>query len=203
MKFEAIPLPYAKNALEPHISAETVEIHYEKHHKGYVEKLKSQLDGKPESNLELEELIRGTDDVDVFNNAAQIWNHDFYWRSIDPEGGGAPEGRTLEAIEGSFGSYQGFRDAFKAAATGEFGSGWAWLVIGSSGRLRVVGSSDADNPLRQNLQPLLTLDVWEHAYYVDYRNERARYVDAFLDHLVNWKFARANLEQIADAGARA
>jgi Fe-Mn family superoxide dismutase len=197
MKFEAVALPYAQDALEPYISAETVEIHYEKHHKGYVDKLRKQLEGKPERDLPLEELIRAATDVDVYNNAAQIWNHDFYWRSLDPHGGGEPGGSVLQAIEGSFGSYQGFRDAFTEAATGEFGSGWAWLVIGSSGRLRVISSSDADNPLRRHLYPLLTLDVWEHAYYVDYRNERARYVEAFLDHLANWKFVAANLEEAA------
>jgi Fe-Mn family superoxide dismutase len=202
MKFEPIPLPYAKDALAPHISAETVDIHYEKHHKGYVKKLRKQIEGKPEAELELEDLVRTTSDQDVFNNAAQIWNHDFYWRSLDPNGGGAPEGRTLDAIKGAFGSVEGFRDAFAEAATGEFGSGWAWLVIGpKSGRLKVVNSSDADNPLRQGLHPLLTLDVWEHAYYVDYRNERARYVQAFLDHLVNWDFVTANLEQAPEAGS--
>lgn len=194
MNFEPIPLPYTKDALAPHVSAETVDLHYEKHHRGYVSKLREQIEGKPEAELELEQLIQRAEG-DVFDNAAQIWNHDFYWQSLSPGGGGKPAGEILQAIEGSFGSYEGFRTAFSRAATGEFGSGWAWLVIGSAGRLRVISSSDADNPLQKHLHPLLTLDVWEHAYYVDYRNERGRYVEAFLDHLVNWDFVATNLER--------
>ena len=199
MKSEIAPLPYRKNALEPYLSAETLELHYEKHHKGYLAKLRKAIDGKPEAERGLEELIR-TASGDVFNNAAQVWNHSFYWPSLKPGGGGRPEGKLKEALEASFGSFDRFRDAFSEAANGEFGSGWAWLLLDAKGRLRVASSSDAENPLRGDLVPLVTLDVWEHAYYVDYRNERARYVDAFLDHLLNWDFVAANLARAGRHG---
>jgi len=192
MKFEIPPLPYAKDALEPHISAETVDIHYEKHHKGYLAKLRKQIEGKPEAERSLEDLIR-TSSGNLFDNAAQVWNHSFYWMSMKPNGGGDPEDELREQIESAFGSTKQFRELFAEAANGEFGSGWAWLVQDGRGRLSVRNSSDAENPLQRGLVPLLTLDVWEHAYYVDYRNERARYVDAFLDHLLNWDFVAANL----------
>jgi len=196
MRFEMQPLPYAEHALEPHLSAETLELHYEKHHRGYLEKLRKQIAGKPEGEWSLRRLIRDTEG-DVFDNAAQVWNHDFYWQSLSPDGGGAPpDGPILRARETSVGSVERFREQFADAATGEFGSGWAWLVVGHSGRLQVLSSSDAENPLERGLAPLLTLDVWEHAYYVDYRNERARYVEAFLEHLVNWEFVARNVEQI-------
>ena len=193
MKFEIPSLPYAKDALEPHLSAETLELHYEKHHKGYLRKLQNEIDGKPEAERELEDLVR-TSGGDVFNNAAQIWNHSFYWKSMKPGGGGSPTGDLAKEIEKYFGSADGFRQTFRAAATGEFGSGWAWLVRGPLGRLSVRSSSDADNPVHKGLTPLLTIDVWEHAYYVDYRNERGRYVDAFLEHLVDWDFVARNLD---------
>lgn len=196
MKFELPPLPYAKDALEPHLSAETVELHYEKHHKGYLEKLRKSIEGKPEAQRSLEDLIRDARG-DLFNNAAQVWNHTFYWMSLRPGGGGKPGEPLLGAIESSFGSLDRFREQFAEAANGEFGSGWAWLVQDPAGRLSVRSSSDAENPLQRNLTPLLTLDVWEHAYYVDYRNERARYVEAFLDHLLNWDFVAANLARAA------
>jgi Fe-Mn family superoxide dismutase len=192
MKFEIVKLPYPKNALEPHLGAETVELHYEKHHRGYLEKLRKQIEGKPEAERSLEDLVRTTSGG-VFNNAAQVWNHDFYWQCLAPDGGGEPGGALLEKIRGAFGSVDDFRREFAEAANGEFGSGWAWLVADGRGRLSVRNSSDAENPLQRDLVPLLTLDVWEHAYYLDYRNERARYVDAFLDHLLNWKFVEANL----------
>jgi len=192
MKFEIPPLPYPKDALEPHLGAETLELHYEKHHKGYLEKLRKALEGRPEAKLSLAEIVR-TSTGNVFNNAAQVWNHDFYWLSLRPDGGGKPEGELLERVEKSFGSVEAFRQEFAEAANGEFGSGWAWLVKDPLDRLKVINSSDADNPLQQGLVPLLTLDVWEHAYYLDFRNERARYVEAFLDHLLNWDFVAANL----------
>jgi len=192
MKFEIAPLPYPKEALEPHLSAETLEFHYEKHHKSYLAKLRKLIEGKPEAEHTLEELIR-TATGDVFNNAAQVWNHSFYWMSLKPNGGGKPEEDLLSVIESWFGSYDAFRTQFADAANGEFGSGWAWLVMDAGGRLSVRSSSDAENPLQRNLVPLMTLDVWEHAYYVDYRNERARYVETFLDHLLNWDFVAANL----------
>lgn len=196
MKFEILPLPYPKDALEPHLSAETLELHYEKHHKGYLDKLKKQIEGKPEAEQTLEELICASDGS-VFNNAAQVWNHSFYWMSLKPDGGGKPGRSLLSIIESSFGSLESFRTRFAEAANGEFGSGWAWLVQDAAGRLSVRSSSDAENPLRRNLVPLLTLDVWEHAYYIDYRNERARYVETFLDHLLNWDFVAANLVRAA------
>lgn len=192
MKFEIPPLPYPKNALAPFIGAETVDLHYEKHHKGYLEKLEKLVRGKPEADPSLEDLIR-TARGDVFNNAAQLWNHNFYWLSMQPGGGGEPAGELATRIEESFGSYIEFRAQFAAAAVGEFGSGWTWIVQGQSGRLLVCNSNDAENPLQRDLVPLLTLDVWEHAYYLDYRNERARYVENFLDHLLNWDFVATNL----------
>lgn len=202
VRFEIPPLPYPKNALEPHIGAETLDLHYEKHHKGYLAKLRKAIEGTPDAEQSLAALVRKSSG-DVFNNAAQVWNHDFYWLSLKPGGGGAPSGELLEVIEGSFGSLGDFRTAFAEAANGEFGSGWAWLVKDASGALAVVHSSDAENPLQRDLVPLLTLDVWEHAYYLDYRNERARYVDAFLDHLLNWDFVANNLASESTPGRAA
>ena len=192
MKFEIPPLPYPVNSLAPFIGAETVETHYEKHHKGYLAKLKKLIQGKPEAKLTLEELIR-TAKGDVFNNAAQVWNHNFYWLSLEPEGGGEPSGELAALVDASFGSYAQFRKQFSEAAVGEFGSGWTWLVKGLSGELVICNSNDAENPLQRNLVPLLTLDVWEHAYYLDYKNERPKYVEKFLDHLLNWDFVATNL----------
>jgi len=192
LQFEIPPLPYPKHALEPHLSVGTLELHYEKHHKGYLEKLRRRIEGTPDAEQSLEDLIR-TARGDLFNNAAQVWNHTFYWMSLKPGGGGKPEEDLLTVIESAFDSYDGFRDQFAEAANGEFGSGWAWLVKDAAGRLQIRSSSDADNPLRRGYVPLLTLDVWEHAYYVDYRNERGRYVESFLDHLLNWDFVAANL----------
>ena len=189
---EIPPLPYPKNALAPHIGAETVELHYEKHHKGYLEKLHKLVRGKPEAERSLEELIRSTSG-ELFNNAAQVWTHNFYWLSMKPDGGGEPSDDLARQIDDSFGSYRDFREQFAAAAVGEFGSGWAWLVKGARGRLYVCSSDDAENPLQRDLMPLLTLDVWEHAYYLDYRHERKRYVETFLDHLLNWDFVASNL----------
>ena len=199
MKFEIAPLPYPKNALAPFLGAETVDLHYEKHHKGYLEKLEKLLRGKPEADQSLEELIR-TSHGEVFNNAAQVWNHNFYWLSMKPGGGGEPAGELATRLEQSFGSYIEFRAQFAQAAIGEFGSGWAWLVQGPSGRLVVCSSDDAENPLQREIVPLLTIDVWEHAYYLDYRNERARYVDKFLDHLLDWDFVATNLTLAPPAG---
>ena len=192
MKFDIPPLPYPKNALAPFLGAETVELHYEKHHKGYLEKLNKLVRGKPEAAQSLEELIQ-TARGDVFNNAAQLWNHNFYWLSLQPQGGGKPADELAKRIDESFGSYVGFRAQFAEAANGEFGSGWTWLVKGVGGKLFVCNSNDAENPLQRDLVPLLTLDVWEHAYYLDYRNERKRYVEQFLDYLLNWDFVAANL----------
>lgn len=188
MAFNLHALPYEKTALEPHISEETLSIHYEKHHQGYVNKLNKAVDGTVDGQKSLSELIK-TAGGSVFNFAAQIWNHDFYWKSLHPDGGGDPDGELGRAITGAFGSVDQFKQGLADKATGEFGSGWAWLVVTARGGLDVVSTSDADNPLRHGLTPLLTIDVWEHAYYVDYRNERARYVDACIESLLNWDHA--------------
>jgi Fe-Mn family superoxide dismutase len=199
LKIEVPPLPYAEDALAPHIGARTVRLHYGKHHKGYLAKLEKLVQGKPEAERELEDLIRMAEGA-LFDNAAQVWNHTFYWRCMRPGGGGEPTGELRDVLEHAFGSFAGFRGRFAEAAVGEFGSGWAWLVKDKYGRLRVRSSSDAENPLREGFVPLLTLDVWEHAYYLDYQNERKRYVDAFLDHLVNWDFVAGNLGLARPAG---
>jgi Fe-Mn family superoxide dismutase len=193
MTWVIAPLPFEKNALEPVISARTVDLHYEKHHKGYLAKLIALTQGKPEAGKTLTELI-ATASGPIFNNAAQVWNHSFYWNSLSPSGGGEPNGKLRERIDESFGSFSAFRQRFAEAAIQEFGSGWAWLTQESSGRLRVCSSDDAENPLRNQLTPLLTIDVWEHAYYLDYQNERPRYVEGWLASLANWEFAAANLE---------
>lgn len=192
MKFEIPALPYPPDALAPVISARTVDFHYEKHHKGYLEKLRAQIEGKPEGDRELEDLI-ATADGDLFNHAAQVWNHTFYWQSMRAVGDSAPSDALRVELDRSFGSVDEFKRRFAEAAKGEFGSGWAWLVREPGGSLRVQSSSDADNPLRTGARPLLTLDVWEHAYYLDHQNDRGRYVEGFLDHLVNWDFVEANL----------
>ncbi|HEU4430718.1 MAG TPA: superoxide dismutase [Myxococcota bacterium] len=198
MAFEIAPLSYVKDALAPAMSAATLELHYEKHHKGYLDKLNKLTKATPQEQLSLEELIR-TAKGDVFNNAAQVWNHSFFWRCMRPKGGGQPGRELLAAIEPAFGSFEQFRKRFAEAANGEFGSGWAWLTLDAGGALRVTSSDDAENPLQRGATPLLTLDVWEHAYYLDYKNERARYVEAFLDRLVCWEFAAENLRAAPEA----
>ena len=190
MKFELAPLPYSKEALFPHLSEETLGFHHEKHHQTYLTNLKNLLQGKPEADASLEDIVK-TSSGAVFNNAAQVWNHDFYWKSMKPQGGGEPQGKLAEAIARDFGSYAEFAAQFASAAVGQFGSGWAWLVS-EGGVLKIVATSNADTPLKQGKTCLLTCDVWEHAYYVDYRNLRAKYVDTFLKHLVNWEFAARN-----------
>lgn len=188
-------LPYDYKALEPYISAETLSYHYDKHHRGYVDKLNKLIDGTSYAGLPLEDIVtraRENADIDILNNALQVWNHAFLWESMSPNGGSVPEGRVKELIEDSFGDLQTFRDRFKEAAVSHFGSGWVWLVLDGP-RLRILTTVNADSPVGTHMLPVLTLDVWEHAYYVDYRNERARYVETFLDKLVNWKFAAANL----------
>jgi Fe-Mn family superoxide dismutase len=184
------PLPYAIDALEPHIGRETVAIHHEKHHGGYVKKLGELIAGKPEAAASLEDIIRQSEGP-VFDNAAQIWNHDFYWQSMRPGGGGEPTGELEHAILDHFGSFEQLRRRFLELGTGHFGSGWLWLVS-HDGRLRITTTPDAEVPLRYGDTPILCADLWEHAYYLDYRNERERYLEAFVDHLVNWEFAAAN-----------
>jgi len=192
MEFEVLPLPYAKNALVPHLSADTLELHYEKHHKGYMAKLHKAIEGTPAARQSLEDLVRTAEGA-IFNNAAQVWNHSFYWLGMHPEGGGAPTGRVREELEKHFGSWDRFTAEFSRVAKETFGSGWTWLAREPAVQQRVISTSNAENPLQKGLTPLLTIDVWEHAYYLDYRNERPRYVDGFLEHLVNWEFVERNL----------
>ena len=189
-------LPYADNALEPVISANTIGFHYGKHHRGYVDNLNKLVAGTEYADLSLEKIIMSTvgqaDKSAIFNNAAQVWNHTFYWRSLRPNGGGEPPSALKRKIEAAFGTVDGCKKDLAAAATIQFGSGWAWLVLDGD-KLKVVKTGNADLPLTQGMKPLLTVDVWEHAYYLDYQNRRADYVNAVLDKLVNWGFALDNL----------
>jgi Fe-Mn family superoxide dismutase len=190
------PLPYADNALDPVISANTIGFHYGKHHKGYVDNLNKLVAGTEFANQALEKIIAGTagkaDQAAIFNNAAQIWNHTFYWRSLKPQGGGEPPAALKQLIEASFGNLDACKKELATAATTQFGSGWAWLVQ-DAGKLKVVKTGNAESPLTKGMKPLLTIDVWEHAYYLDYQNRRPDYVNAVLDKLINWGFAADNL----------
>lgn len=195
MSFTLPKLPYEKTALEPHISRDTLNFHHEKHHQTYVTKLNELIEGTNLEKLEIEDIIKETADnkdfAGVFNNAAQVWNHTFYWHCMSPNGGGKPTGSVEEAIDQAFGSYDEFRTAFKQAALTQFGSGWAWLIMEEDG-LKITKTSNADTPIAHGVRPLLTCDVWEHAYYLDYQNRRPDYVDTFLDHLVNWDYVNKN-----------
>jgi Fe-Mn family superoxide dismutase len=192
MAFELPALPYARDALAPHISAETIDYHYGKHHNTYVEKLNGMVPGTEFEGKSLEEVIK-TSSGGVFNNAAQIWNHTFYWECLSPNGGGDASGAVAKAIDAAFGSFADFKKAFTDAAVGNFGSGWTWLVKNSDGSVAIVNTSNAETPLTDSsVTPLLTVDVWEHAYYIDYRNARPKYMDAFWA-LVNWDFVNKNL----------
>ncbi len=191
MDFTVPPLPYGKDALAPVMSAETLEFHYEKHHKGYMAKLEPLLAGKPEADKSLEEIVK-TSSGAVFNNAAQVWNHTFFWNSMKPGGGGAPPAGPVADLIGKLGGYAKFREDFIAAGNGRFGSGWAWLVL-SGGAPKIVSTSNADTPLSSGDIPLLTADVWEHAYYIDHRNNRNAFLEAFVDKLLNWDFVAKNL----------
>ncbi|HYD50660.1 MAG TPA: superoxide dismutase [Terriglobales bacterium] len=192
------PLPYDKSALEPYIGARTVDVHYERHHRGYLDKLLKIL-GEDAQSRSLEQIVRNSKG-DVFNNAGQVWNHNFYWRSLTPDGGSQPSGALAEAISRSFGNLDTLKRRLADAAVKQFGSGWAWLYL-ENGRLKVTSTEDAHTPIEDNLAPLLTIDVWEHAYYLDYQQERAKYVEAVLDHLINWEFAALNLEQAGQSRA--
>jgi Fe-Mn family superoxide dismutase len=192
MAMELPALPYPKDALAPHISAETIDFHYGKHHQTYVTNLNNLIQGTPFEAATLEEIVRKSQGG-IFNNAAQVWNHSFYWNCLSPKGGGEPSGKLAEAIQKSFGSYAQFKEEFTKLALTTFGSGWAWLVKRSDGNLGLVSTSNAATPLTGTDKPLLTCDVWEHAYYVDYRNARAKYVEAFWN-LVNWDFVAKNME---------
>jgi superoxide dismutase, Fe-Mn family len=200
MAFTLPDLPYAKDALAPHISSETLDFHHGKHHAAYVKNLNGMVEGTDLASKSLEDVIRATagvaDKAGVFNNAAQIWNHTFYWQSMRPNGGGAPTGPLAEMIDRDFGSFDAFKDAFAKAGATQFGSGWAWLVY-ANGKLEVRKTLNAETPLTEaGVTPLLTMDVWEHAYYLDFQNRRPDYISTFLDHLVNWEFASENLATV-------
>jgi Fe-Mn family superoxide dismutase len=190
MSFELPKLPYPQDALAPHISAETLEYHYGKHHQTYVNNLNNLIPGTAFEKMSLEEIIKNSTGG-VFNNAAQVWNHTFYWHSLSPNGGGEPHGTLADAINKTFGSFAKFKEEFTKTAMGTFGSGWAWLVKNTDGSLAIVSTSNAATPITEGKTPLLTCDVWEHAYYIDYRNARPKYVEAFWN-IVNWDFAENN-----------
>ena len=191
MAFELPALPYAQDALEPHISRETIEYPYGKHHNTYVVKLNGLVEGKPEATLSLEEVVKSSTGG-VFNNAAQVWNHTFYWNCLSPNGGGEPQGAVATAINTSFGSFAEFKTRFTDSAINNFGSSWTWLVKNSDGTLAIVNTSNAATPLTDaSIKPILTVDLWEHAYYIDYRNLRPKYMEAFWA-LVNWDFVAKN-----------
>lgn len=199
MAFDLPPLPYELTALEPHISKDTLSYHHGKHHKTYVTKLNELLENSPHKTKSLEELIQLSNGkaemAGIFNNAAQVWNHTFYWHCMKPQGGGEPSEKLKAALTQYFGSFEKFCAEFKEAALTQFGSGWAWLVKDSAGKLKILKTGNADLPLAHGFKALLTCDVWEHAYYLDYQNRRPDYVDTFLKHLVNWDFVEKNYAQ--------
>lgn len=196
MSFHLPKLPYEKTALEPYISRDTLNFHYDKHHQTYVTKLNELVEGTGFAEMELEDVIRETegnkDFIGIFNNAAQVWNHTFYWHCMKKDGGGKPTATLLKRLEESFDTYENFCFLFKQAALTQFGSGWAWLVE-EAGALKILKTPNAETPLTKDVKTLLTCDVWEHAYYLDYQNRRPDYVDTFLNHLVNWDFVEKNL----------
>jgi Fe-Mn family superoxide dismutase len=191
MAFELPKLPYAKDALAPLMSAETFEYHYGKHHQAYITNLNAAIAGTPNADKSLEEIILASDGP-LFNSAAQVWNHTFFWNCLKPQGGGKPSGALAQAIDRDFGSFEKFREQFVQAAVKQFGSGWAWLVV-EGGKLKITSTSNADLPLKHGQTALFTVDVWEHAYYIDYRNLRQKFVETIVDSLANWDFAAQNL----------
>ncbi|PQA87319.1 superoxide dismutase [Hyphococcus luteus] len=198
MAIELPDLPYSMSALSPHISKKTLEFHHDKHHAAYVDKTNAAIKGTALDDASIEEIVKAAaekGDQGLFNNAAQTWNHTFYWNSMAPKGGGKPKGDIAAAIDDAFGGYDGFKDAFSDAGATQFGSGWAWLVA-KDGKLEVRKTLNAETPLTEaGVTPLLTMDVWEHAYYLDYQNKRPDYIATFLDKLVNWDFANENLSK--------
>jgi superoxide dismutase, Fe-Mn family len=197
MAFVQEALPYDVSALEPHMSAKTFEFHYGKHHATYVTNLNNLTKDTPMADMSIEDVVKASfgdaGKAGIFNNAAQVWNHTFFWKSMKPNGGGAPTGELAAKINADFGSFDQFKTDFKAAATTQFGSGWAWLV-NDGGKLKITKTGNAENPLVHGQTPLLTLDVWEHAYYLDFQNRRPDFISTYLDSLVNWDFAAANLK---------
>ena len=193
MAHELPALPYEKNALEPHISAETLEFHHDKHHATYVTKLNGLLGGSEFENASLEEIVQKAPAGGIFNNGAQVWNHTFYFNCMSPNGGGEPSGKLADAINAAFGSVAAFKEKFNDSAVNNFGSGWTWLVQNGDGSLEIVNTSNAANPMRDGKTPLLTADVWEHAYYIDYRNARPKYLEGFWN-VVNWDFVASQMK---------
>ncbi len=187
MEHKLPELPFAKDALEPHISAETLEYHYGKHHQAYVNNLNGLIGGTDFADSSLDDIVKSAPEGGILNNAAQIWNHSFYWHCLSPEGGGEPSGALADAIAAAFGSFAEFKEAFSKSAATNFGSGWTWLVKNEDGSVAISNSSNAGNPMRDGVKPLLTIDVWEHAYYIDYRNARPKHIEAFWN-LVNWTY---------------
>lgn len=196
MAFTLPALPFDANALEPHMSAETLSFHHGKHHNAYVEKLNGLIDGTEYAGKSLEEIVETTagksDKAGIFNNAAQVWNHTFFWHCLSPKGGGAPSGELAEKINAAFGSYDKFKEEFKTKAVGQFGSGWAWLVE-EGGSLKITTTANAETPITGSAKPLFTVDVWEHAYYLDFQNRRPDFVSCIFDNLANWDFVAKNL----------
>ncbi len=192
MEHQLPPLPYAKDALAPHMSEETFDYHYGKHHQAYVTNLNNLIKGTEFENKPLEDIVKSAPAGGVYNNAAQVWNHTFFWNCMKPNGGGAPGGALADAINRKWGSLDEFKKAFQASAVGNFGSGWTWLVKKADGSVDIVNMGPAGTPLTTGDKAVLTIDVWEHAYYIDYRNLRPKFVETFLEHLVNWQFAEAN-----------
>ncbi len=191
MEHKLPPLPFDKSALEPHMSAETFDYHHGKHHQAYVTNLNKMIVGTPFENKDLVDIIKESEGG-IFNNAAQVWNHTFFWNCLSPQGGGEPSGALADAISKKWGDFARFKEAFSASAVGNFGSGWTWLVRKADGSVDIVNTSNAATPLTTDDKPLLTIDVWEHAYYIDYRNARPKFVETFFNNLVNWKFAEEN-----------
>ena len=192
MEHQLPPLPYPREALAPHMSAETFDYHYAKHHQAYVTNLNNLIKGTEYENLELEAIIKKAPAGGIYNNSAQVWNHTFFWNCMKPQGGGEPAGALADAIKKKWGSYSAFREAFVKSAVGNFGSGWTWLVKKPDGSVDIVNTGAAGTPLTTPDKALLTVDVWEHAYYIDYRNLRQKFVETFLDKLANWGFAQKN-----------
>jgi Fe-Mn family superoxide dismutase len=193
MAFELPPLPYPRDALAPHMSEQTLDFHYGKHHQTYVTNLNGLVDGTENAGKSLEEIIQSAEPGGLFNNAAQVWNHTFFWNCMSPGGGGDPDGDLAAALDAAFGSIDGFKQTFTDKAKTLFGSGWTWLAKGDGGGLEILQTKDADLPLKHGKTALLTLDVWEHAYYLDYQNARPAYIETWLNNLVNWEFAGENL----------
>jgi Fe-Mn family superoxide dismutase len=191
MAHELPDLPYPKDALEPHVSAETLEFHHDKHHATYVTNLNKLIDGTEFADKSLEDIVKTAPAGGVFNNAAQVWNHTFYWNCMGPNGGGEPTGALADAINAAFGSFADFKEKFSTAGATNFGSGWTWLVKKADGSVEIMNTSNAGCPLTEGVTPLLTMDVWEHAYYIDYRNARPKYIEAFWN-VVNWDFVAKN-----------